>query len=138
MADAPTNRRPYLQMSLLYQGLGADEFGRPLYFGIFGTVQAPLPTSLLFVLSNQYTNGYGAHQQHTTITDPDGNLLAESPEAQFMLFNITASHRVDERFGVHFTKPGRYTIRVFLDGALAIEHFFMVEDRQIPPDPSPV
>ncbi len=133
MAERGPSKKPFLQMSLLYQGLALDELGRPIYMGIFSAIQAPLPAAILFVVSNQYTNGFGMHRQHTVITDPDGDVLTQSQESQFMLTNVIGGHRVDERFGVQFKKPGRYKIAVQLDGDLAIEHFFMITDRPNPP-----
>ncbi|HZP95070.1 MAG TPA: hypothetical protein VFC31_01865 [Candidatus Limnocylindria bacterium] len=123
-------------MSLLYQNLALDELGRPIYMGIFSNIQGPLPAALLFVVSNQYTNGFGAHRQYTVISDPEGVTLAQSEESVFTLHNVMGAHRVDERFGIQLTKPGRHAIRVYLDGELAIEHYFMVVERRAAPEPA--
>jgi len=130
-AQSPS-KKPYLQMSLLYQNLALDELGRPIYMGIFNQAEVPIPASLLFVISNQYTNGFGAHRQHTVISDPDGEKFVESNESQFIMQNVLGGHRVDERFGVTFTKPGRYAVRVYLDGEKVIEYFFLISERTPP------
>ncbi len=132
MTASPHSKKPYLQMSLLYQNLALDELGRPIYMGIFNNADVSIPVSMLFVVSNQYTNGFGMHRQHTVINDPDGEMLIQSSESQFMLQNVLGGHRVDDRFGVTFTKPGRYAIRVYLDGDMVIEHYFLITERMPP------
>lgn len=130
MSIEGTSKRPYLQLSLLYQRLGIDELGGPIYLGLFDNIQGPFPLQILFVVSNQYTNGFGMHRQYTQITGPDGEEIAQSPESTFHMQSLIGGSRIDERFGVAFTKEGRYTIRVSLDGQLAIEYYFMVREAK--------
>ena len=66
------------------------------------------------------------------ISDPDGEKFVESNESQFIMQNVLGGHRVDERFGVTFTKPGRYAVRVYLDGEKVIEYFFLISERTPP------
>src|SRR5439155_22536329 len=122
-------------MSLLYQGLALDQLGQPIYLGIFNQIAGDLPLQVLFVVSNQYTNGFGMHRQYTQVLDPDGTLMAQSDESQFLLQNVIGGQRIDERFGVQFSKEGRHTVRVFLNDQMVIEHFFMVRPRRMPPTP---
>jgi len=119
-------------MSLLYQSLALDEMGRPIYMGVFSNIHGPLPAPLLFIISNQYTNGFGLHRQYTVISDPDGEVLAQSNECLFTLHSVLGAHRVDERMGVEFNKPGRHSIRVLLNDDVVIEYYFMITESKKP------
>src|SRR2546428_11844442 len=130
MVGQPFTNPPYLQISLLYQSLGLDGLGNPIFLGIFNNVEGEFPVRMLFIVSNQYTNGFGMHRQYTTISDPDNVQLAQSEETQFFLQNVIGGQRNDQRIGLEFRKDGRHSIRVFLDGELVIEHYFMVRERR--------
>jgi hypothetical protein len=127
----PTRRDPTLQMSILYEQILFDPVGKPVFVGPFNQVQLaqPPPVNMLLLISNQWTNGMGLHQQQTVNTDPDGQTLVESDAVEFFLKDSAAAHRVDHRMAVTFSKDGRYRVRVARDGATAIEYFFFVRFR---------
>lgn len=129
MATPNVNKRPKLQMSLLYTRLALDELGAPIFLGSFNQLEGPLPIRINFIVTNQYTNGLGSHRQRTIITDPEGRVVIESDESDFHLRDAFSSHRVDERFGVAFARPGRYMVQVLLDEQPAIEYYFIIRER---------
>lgn len=132
MTGPSVSKRPSLLMSLLYQKFAVDELGAPIFLGTFNQLQGPLPIRASFIVSNQYTNGFGMHRQHTVVTDPDEQIVIQSEETSFYLQDAISGHRVDERFITEFKKDGRHRVRVVLDGEIAIDYYFIVRNRPQP------
>ena len=128
-----TRREPVLQFSILYDQLGFDQLGKPILVGPYSQIRTtrPPPFNFLFLISNQWTNGLGSHEQQTTIIDPDDRRYPSEP-VQFHLANALAAHRVDHRFGITVQAEGRYRVEVTLNGHKVIEYFFAV--RSSPPE----
>lgn len=132
--SGPARKRPQLQFSLLYSDLGFDQLGKPIFVGPYNEMQtSALPVNVLLLISNQWTNGFGLHSQRTELADPDGQVLVASDDVEFFLKDAVSGHRVDHRFGVTLSEPGRYRIHVFVDDERVLEYFFLLR----PPRQSP-
>ena len=118
-------------MSLLYDRILFDQLGKPAFVGPFDQLQfgQPPPANVLLLISNQWTNGIGLHQDQTLITDPDGEVVIETNPTDFYLKDPAAKHRIDARLGVTLTKDGRYRISVKVDNRTELEYFFFVRFR---------
>src|SRR5207237_4492091 len=101
MTQAPTRRDPQLQFSLLYQELGFDQLGKPIFVGPYNDIQVTgTPINALLWVSNGWTNGFGLHTQRTAVVGPDDEELVVSDEVDFFLKDALAAHRVDQRLGL--------------------------------------
>lgn len=118
-------------MSLLYEKLLFDALGRPAFVSPYDQIQIAQqpPANFLFLVSNQWTNGVGLHNQQTVILDPDGEVLVQTDVVEFFLKDLAARHRVDHRMAVTLNKDGRYRIQVLGNDRLALEQFFYVRFR---------
>ena len=136
---AGANKRPTLQMSLLYERLLFDQLGRPAFVSPYNEIQStePPPMNMLLLVSNQWTNGVGHHRESTSLFGPRGELIVETDEVDFFLRDVSHAHRVDRRIGVTLLDDGRYRIHVACDGAGAIDHYFRVRFRAGPPAAEP-
>jgi len=133
-----TTRPPALQFTLLYEQLGFDQLGKPIFFGSFNNIQATLgfPFNALLLVSNQWTNGFGHHRQRTRITSPTEQVLVESDDVEFFLKDSLSSQRVDHRLGVTFAEDGRHKISVLLNDKVVLEYFFTVRVQKARPTAS--
>lgn len=129
---------PTLLFSVMCDDVRREDNGKFMLIGLFETVGSlvfPAVHPTLFIV-NCWTSGLGSFRQKTRILAPDGKVLLEDKETEFILKDLKAKHKVIARFNnIKFIIPGEYSVEVILNSNLKVR-YPLVAKQISPPSPA--
>lgn len=117
---------PALKLLYSVPSLGIDDSKGPPTF-VFVTHEIPLhdypytfPEDSGFFITNGWMGEPGSHQQRIELLDPSGAVMADTGDLALGLDDERPYMAITYFQGVTFRAPGRYEIRVSVNGAEAL------------------
>lgn len=128
MTETAAETTPALQLLYSVPSLGIDDSKGPPTF-VFVTHEIPLeeypysfPEDAGFFITNGWMGKPGQHAQRIELLDPAGALLVDTEDRELGLADDRPYMAITYFQGITFKTPGKYTVRVSINGAEALSY----------------